>query len=73
MKALIEPYLTEQGIKEEPYRIQFLRFTTKLYRDEDNKCCLEFPVWRFACPKPTFTHEEIESCLNAELEESKNN
>lgn len=73
MKALIEQYLSEQGIIAEPYKVQFLRFTTKLYKDENDKYCLEFPMWRFNCPKPKFTHQEIESFLNAEKEESKNN
>jgi hypothetical protein len=70
MKALIEQYLSDQGIKEEFYSVQFLRFTTNLYRDEDNKYHLEFPVWRFACPKPEFTPQEIENACSMELRDS---
>lgn len=70
MKALIEQYLSDQGIASEPFRVQFLRYTEKLYLDENGNCCLEFPKWSFPCPKPVFTSQEIEDCYKAELKEA---
>lgn len=70
MKALIEQYLSDQGIKPEPFKVQFLRYTEKLYTDDEGNCCLEFPKWSFPCPKPTFTSQEIKDCYKEELIES---
>lgn len=69
MKALIELYLTEQGIKEEPYKVQFLRFTTQL--DDDYN--LTFPKWRFNCPRPEFTPQEVKDACKCDLVESMTN
>lgn len=66
MKVLIEQYLSNQNVKTEPFRIQFLRYTTNLYQDNDGNWCLEFPLWRFDCCKPVFTSEEIENALKDE-------
>jgi len=70
MKTLIETYLSEQGIPTEPYKVQFLRFTTKIYRDENGDCCVEFPKWNFNCPPPSFTPQEIENELKQEYIDS---
>ena len=70
MKNLIEQYLSDQGILSEPYSIQFLRFTTKIYRNEAGSCCVEFPKWHFNCPRPTFTPRQIEDELKSEYVES---
>ena len=69
MKALIEQYLLDQGTPAEPFSIQFLRFSTNLYKSGDNYI-LEFPKWHFACPKPVFTSQEIEDSLKSEYTES---
>lgn len=69
MKALIEQYLLDQNILQEPYSIQFLRFTTNIYKDNDGYH-VEFPKWHFPCPKPTFTSQEIEDTLKNDYIES---
>ena len=71
MKTLIEPYLISKGLNE-PFQVQFMRYTTTLSQDESGGYLLEFPVWRFPCARPQFTSQEIKDALDAELEEANN-
>lgn len=65
MRDLVEQYLSEQGINES-FSAAFLRYTENLYKDESGNYQLDFPRWKFSCPKPTFTSEEVEASLKAE-------
>lgn len=65
MKALIQQYLLDQGINE-PFSASFLRYTEKLTINEDDIYYLEFPRWRFNCPPPTFTSQQIKDSIKDE-------
>jgi hypothetical protein len=70
MKDLILQHLIDQGITEEDYSVQFLRFTTKCYEDENGDCVIQFPVWKFNCDEPSFTSAEIKDALKADYIEA---
>jgi hypothetical protein len=70
MKKLINQYLSEQNILIENYSVTFLKFSTKLYKNENNEWFAEFPKWRFNCPKPNFTSLEVENALKEEYIEA---
>ena len=70
MKALIKPYLESQGINED-FKILFLRYTTRIYKADNGFYKIEFPMWRFNCPKPSFSHNEIKEALLNDLKDAK--
>lgn len=71
MKALIEQYLLSQNIVIETFNAEFLRYTTKIFKDEDGLYHVEFPKWHFNCDRPKFSSSEIEEALMDELKLAK--